>query len=57
MVEVQNSVNEYGTPITIIECVECGDMFSICPAIPSDEWNNLYCNVCESYNPNFEIVW
>ena len=36
------STNEYGTPITVATCASCGHEFSVCPAIPLDDFERRW---------------
>ena len=37
MTWANDSVNEYGTPVSVLICDTCGHEVTICPALPDDE--------------------
>lgn len=44
------SVNEYGTPVSVHTCPDCGTEFTVCP--PTDEsWGGCLAKTCPSYDP------
>jgi hypothetical protein len=54
------SVNEYGTPITVATCAECGGDFSVCPAIPPEDFEQRWgtgclADTCPSYDLGRDI--
>jgi len=51
--KIKNSVNEYGTPISIHICETCGQEFTVCPLLPDDAkgWENCMAETCASYDP------
>lgn len=54
------TVNEYGTEVTAITCRECGDRFTVCPAVPLDEvvtrgWDVCLAPECPSYDITRDI--
>ena len=56
---IEESVNEYGTPISVFKCDTCGDTYTLCPAIPEnkrDQWQNCMADICPSYDPNRDVL-
>ena len=46
--------NEYGTPISLHICDDCGAEFTVCP--PSNEdWGGCLREGCESYDINRDV--
>lgn len=51
---VRADENEHGTPLTVHKCDECGNEFTVTPAVPAerrDEWNMCMAESCPSYEP------
>ena len=58
MAKIRDDENEYGTPITVLRCEFCNNIFTICPALKEDElqyWKGCTDPTCESYNPNRDV--
>jgi hypothetical protein len=49
---VGESVNEYGTPVSVLRCASCGAVVSICPLIKDpDAWGDgCLADTCASYD-------
>ncbi len=59
---IGESVNQYGTFISIFKCKTCGDEFTVCPAVPTDaldQWTECMSESCASYDVtrDVEIFW
>lgn len=56
-----DSVNEYGTPITVLKCDTCNREFTVCPALPVDkydDWKNCLADYCPSYDIERDVgIW
>lgn len=51
---LNDSVNEYGTPVSIHVCDDCENEFTVCP--PSDDsWGGCLSEECESYDINRDV--
>ena len=51
---VGESANEYGTQVSVFDCEECGQRFSVCPHVPEerrDQWDGCLAEGCASYEP------
>lgn len=50
---IREGINDYGTPVSWFNCDDCGDEFSVCPAVPEDqrdEWDGCMADTCTSYD-------
>lgn len=48
------TVNDYGTPVSVHKCADCGTAFTVCPAVPEDkrdQWERCLGESCASYDP------
>ena len=46
------ALNEHGTPVTFHTCQDCGNEFTVCPAVPGnkhDQWVRCLAWECPSY--------
>lgn len=46
MTWLPDSVNEYGTPVSVLDCDTCRHVVTICPALPTDERRRLWGDDC-----------
>ncbi len=57
--KIRDSVNEFGTPVSVHVCEFCGDQFTVCPARITDKEINSYRGClapgCESYDPQRDV--
>ena len=56
--EPYESVNEYGTPITVLVCESCQQQFSVTPALAPDEyskWKGCTAPECPSYSLDSDV--
>lgn len=45
------SVNDYGTPVSVLRCATCGSVVSLCPMTTPERWgNDCLGENCESYD-------
>ena len=54
------TVNEYGTPVSEHCCVDCGSIYTVCPAVSEDfGWDSCLAVECPSYDISRDIdrVW
>ena len=53
MTWISYALNEYGTPVSVHRCRDCGSQFSVCPAVNKDgpRWGGCLATTCISYNP------
>ena len=52
--KIGHELNDYGTLVTRFKCEECGDEFTVCPAVPPDKengWEGCLKPECTSYDP------
>jgi hypothetical protein len=60
-VRIGESVNEYGTPVSVHVCDTCGQGFTCCPAIPEGQpgWENCLSESCPSYDlsRDIDLAW
>ena len=47
-------VNDYGTRVSVHECGECGDRFTVCPAV-RDDFGGCQDEGCASYDPDRDV--
>ena len=55
---VGESVNEYGTPVSVGRCFECGGVFTVCPVIKPErrpQWLGCLAEGCPSYDPDRDV--
>jgi hypothetical protein len=56
---VGESVNQYGTPVSVLRCADCGTVTSICPPSRPEKWGDG-CTLpdCASYDVNRDMdIW
>lgn len=46
---MSGAVNEYGTPVSVHRCPDCGAEFTVCPPT-SDNWGGCLADGCPSYD-------
>lgn len=51
------TMNEHGTPVSSHICPDCGDEFTVCPAVSDDreDWGGCLARECKSYDPKRDI--
>ena len=52
---IKDVSNEYGTPIKVFNCEECGEDFSVCPSPDINkyqDWRWCLSETCSSYDPS-----
>lgn len=53
------SVNEYGTPVSVLTCSACGRGFTVCPALGEDwreKWGDeCLADYCSSYDLSRDV--
>ena len=62
---LQQTTNEYGTGVSQHRCDTCGNLFTVCPAIESEQdvrekgWENCLAVGCDSYDVtrDVDLVW
>lgn len=50
---VAESVNEYGTPVSVLDCPDCGNTVTLCPVVPPErqgQWTGCMADDCPSYD-------
>jgi hypothetical protein len=48
---VGESVNEYGTPVSVLRCASCGTVVSLCPVTTPEKWGDgCLAEGCASYD-------
>ncbi|MCR4298243.1 MAG: hypothetical protein NUV75_05760 [Gallionella sp.] len=58
MARLRETVNEYGTQVAEYRCVECGELFTVCPAPLVEEdgyWTGCSAPECASYDSARDI--
>jgi len=62
--KIRDDVDEEGTPVTWFNCGDCGEDFSVCPAVKDEDieayaQGGCQSTECESYDPSrdTEILW
>ena len=57
--KIGESVNEFGTPVSVHRCDDCGDEFTVCPCQPDDrEWGGCLAESCASYDMDRDVdLW
>lgn len=48
--KVREHVNEYGMPISVHVCEDCGEEFTVCPP-GGEDWGGCLADTCISYDP------
>lgn len=54
MSKIDMSTNEYGSPISVHRCPDCGDEFTVCPPV-GDDWGGCLAPTCKSYDPDRDM--
>lgn len=55
MAKIGQTLNEYGTLVTLFKCEFCGHEFTVCPPVPpdkEDQWRGCLGIGCPSYDPS-----
>lgn len=48
---VGETVNEYGTPVSVLRCATCGEVVTICPVRTTEQWGEgCLADTCASYD-------
>ena len=47
--KIREDVNEYGTPVSVHECTDCKNTFTVCPPA-DDDWGGCQAESCPSYD-------
>lgn len=50
--------NEYGTPVTVARCKDCGTVFTVCPVVLPEresQWMGCLADDCPSYDIERDI--
>ena len=51
MPKIGESTNEFGTPVSVHTCEDCGSEFTVCPPA-DDNWGGCQVENCRSYDFN-----
>ena len=56
--KIGESVNEYGTPVSVHWCGSCEQEFTVCPPA-GDNWGGCLSEECDSYDihRDIDLVW
>jgi hypothetical protein len=46
MTWLPDSTNEYGTPVSVLDCDTCHHVVTLCPALPTEGRRQLWGNTC-----------
>lgn len=56
MAFIREDVNEYGTPVSVMECETCGMEFTVCPSVSDpSKWPDCTAPECASYDESRDI--
>jgi hypothetical protein len=48
---IGESVNEYGTPVSVLRCASCSAVVSLCPVSTPEKWGDgCLADTCASYD-------
>ena len=54
--KIRDDKNEYGTPISVHQCLACGHEFTVCPAQPDGvEFGGCQAPMCSSYDSSRDV--
>lgn len=56
--KIAESVNDYGTPVSVHVCETCGNSFTLCPLVTDKEstkWPDCLAQECESYDEDRDV--
>jgi hypothetical protein len=53
---IGETVNEYGTPVSVLRCATCGTVVSLCPVTTPEKWGDgCLAEGCASYDPERDV--
>lgn len=52
--KLREETNEHGTPISVHQCSDCGEEFTVCPPAGED-WGGCMADTCISYDPKRDL--
>ncbi len=52
--KLREGKNEFGSPISVHKCSDCGEEFTVCPPA-ADNWGGCLSQECESYDPGRDV--